>query len=125
VQYAKVDESELASATMVKFIQRVIGKFLYYARAIDNTMLDALNDIASLKNTNQTIAATRYFLNYAASNPNSSIIYRASDMIIQADSDAAYLVCAEARSRAGGYIFLGNLKKTQFNGPVLVLAKII
>jgi uncharacterized membrane protein required for colicin V production len=85
VQYAKVDESELASATMVKFIQRVIGKFLYYARAIDNTMLDALNDIASLKNTNQTIAATRYFLNYAASNPNGSIIYRASDMIIQAD----------------------------------------
>jgi hypothetical protein len=42
------------------------GKFLYYARAIDNTMLRALNDIASSKNTNQTIAATRYFLNYAA-----------------------------------------------------------
>jgi hypothetical protein len=113
------------SATIVKFIQQVTGKFLYYARAIDNTMLHALNDIASSKNTNQTIAATRYFLNYAASNPNGSIIYRASDMIIQADSDAAYLVCAEARSRAGGYIFLGNLKKTQFNGPVLVLAKII
>jgi hypothetical protein len=124
VQYAKVDESELASATMVKFIQRLTGKFLYYARAIDNTMLHALNDIASSKNTNQTIAATR-FLNYAASNPNGSITYRASDMIIQADSDAAYLVRAEERSRAGGYIFLGNLKKTQFNGPVLVLAKII
>jgi hypothetical protein len=56
---------------------------------------------------------------------NGSIIYRANDMIIQGDSDAAYLVCAEAQSRAGGYIFLGNLKKTQFNGPVLVLAKII
>jgi hypothetical protein len=78
VQYAKVDESELASATMVKFIQRVTGKFLYYARAIDNTMLHALNNIVSSKNTNQTIAATRYFLNYAASNPNGSIIYRAS-----------------------------------------------
>jgi hypothetical protein len=63
---------------MVKFIQRVTGKFLYYARAIDNTMLHALNDIASSKNTNQTIAATRYFLNYAASNPNGSIIYRVS-----------------------------------------------
>jgi hypothetical protein len=125
VQYTKFDESELASATMVKFIQRVTGKILYYARAIDNTMLHALNDIASSKNTNQTIAATRYFLNYADSNPNGSIIYPASDMIIQADSDAAYLVCAKARSRAGGYIFLGNLNKTQFNGPVLVLAKII
>jgi hypothetical protein len=56
VQYAKVNESELASATMVKFIQGVKGKFLYYARAIDNTMLHALNDIASSKNTNQTIA---------------------------------------------------------------------
>ena len=46
-------------------------------------------------------------------------------MILQGDSDAAYLVCPEARSRLGGYLFLGNKARTQFNGPLLVLAKVI
>lgn len=30
----------------VKFVQYVTGKLLFYARAIDNLMLHALNDIA-------------------------------------------------------------------------------
>ena len=46
-------------------------------------------------------------------------------MILQGDSDTAYLVCPEARSRLGGYLYLGNKALTQFNGPVLVLAKVI
>ena len=44
-------------------------------------------------------------------------------MILQGDSDTAYLVCPEARSRAGGYIYCGNSDKQLFNGPVLVLSK--
>ena len=44
-------------------------------------------------------------------------------MILQVDSDAAYLVRPEAPSQAGGYHYLGNQAKTQFNGPILVLAK--
>ena len=71
-------------------------------------MLHALNDIATAKNTKKSLAAVEHFLDYASSNPNAKICYRASDMIIQGDSDAAYLVCPEARSRAGGYYFLGN-----------------
>ena len=46
-------------------------------------------------------------------------------MILNVDSDAAYLVHPKARSRAGGYLFLGNADRTQFNGFILVLAKII
>ena len=46
-------------------------------------------------------------------------------MILQADSDAAYLVAPEARSRAGGYHFLGSNYHTLFNGPIHVLAKLI
>ena len=41
------------------------------------------------------------------------------------DSDAAYLVAARARSRAGGYHYLGNLDGKLFNGPIYILAKII
>ena len=87
----------------IKHKQRVVGKFLFYARAIDNTILHALNDIATSKDSQDTEKAVKYFLNYAASNPKASIIYRASNMQLNIESDAAYLVCPMARSRAGGY----------------------
>ena len=125
IQYVKLDETDPMSALDIKRKQRVCGKFLFYARAIDNTMLHALNNIALAKNTKQCANAVDYFINYAASNPDAEIIYRSSDMILQVDSDAAYLVCPEARSRAGGFFFLGNRNKTLFNGPIHVLAKII
>ena len=90
-------------------------------------MLHALNNIATatINGTEATLKATHHFLNYAACNPNAEILYRASDMILQTHSDAAYLVAPEARSRAGGYHFLGSTDRTQFNGPILVLARII
>ena len=46
VQYVKIDETDPMTAQDIKRKQRVCGKFLFYARAIDNTMLHALNDIA-------------------------------------------------------------------------------
>jgi hypothetical protein len=41
--------------------------------------------------------------------PNAKICYRASDMILTVHSDASYLSAPPARSRAGGYFFLGSL----------------
>ena len=46
-------------------------------------------------------------------------------MQLQIISDAAYLVAKMARSRAGGYHFLGDQDGRLFNGPIYVLAKII
>ena len=46
-------------------------------------------------------------------------------MILNVHSDAAYLVAPEARSRAGGFHFLGTKNRSQFNGPLLVLARTI
>jgi hypothetical protein len=125
IQYAKIDDSPSLALDLIKFIQKVTGKFLFYGRAIDNTMQHALNEIACSKDNETKHEATIYFLNYAASNPDAEIIFRASDMILQIDSDAAYLVCPKARSRAGGYHYIGNEDKKLFNGPVLVLAKVI
>ena len=65
------------------------------------------------------------FLNYAASNPNAKIIYRKSDILYKNDSDAAYLVCPDARSQEGGYYYLGNTDNNLFNGPIYILAIII
>jgi hypothetical protein len=113
------------SPAEIKYKQRAVGKFLFYARAIDNTMLHALNDIATSKDTKATHEAMVHFLNYASCNPNASIIYRASDMQLSIESDAAYLVCPQARSRAGGYHYLSNKGTTSFNGPIIVIAKVI
>ena len=90
-------------------------------------MLHALNDIASTKNkgTQTTWNAVKYFLKYAASNQDAKIIFRASNMLYKINSDAAYLVCPEAQSRAEGYYYLGNKDNNLFNGPIYVLAKII
>ena len=113
--------------TQIQYLQRVVGKFLYYARAIDNTMLHGLNAIASAvtKGTTSTAAAVQRLMDYAHSNPDAEILYRASDMVLQTDSDAAYLVEPEARSRAGGFHFLGSRDHKLFNGPIYVLAKVI
>ena len=127
VQYAKVDESTELEEPQIKYLQRVVGKFLYYARAIDTTMLHAINDIGSAvtKGTVATQQAVQHFMDYAHSNPDGEIIFRASDMQLQADSDASYLVAPKACSRAGGFHWLGSNDGTLFNGPIYVLAKII
>ena len=77
------------------------------------------------KGTQTAWKAVQYFLNYAASNQDAIIIFQASDMLYKIDSDAAYLVCPEARSRAGGYHYLGNKGNNLFNGLIYVQAKIV
>jgi len=125
VQYAEVDESPVIDTKRVKFVQTTTGKFLYYGRCVDISMQHGLNDIASSGFKETTHEATLHFLNYAATHPDAKVIYRASDMILHIDSDAAYLVSPGARSRAGGYQYLSNKENTVHNGPVFVLAKII
>ena len=66
-----------------------------------------------------------YLLDYLSTHPNAEIIFRASDMQLAVDSDAAFLVAKRARSRAGGYHYLTTFDETLFNGPIYVLAKII
>ena len=47
-------------------------------------------------------------LDYAEAYPNEIIRYKASDMVLPVDSDAAYLTMPEARSYYVGYLYLGN-----------------
>ena len=127
IQYAPIEDPKKMTKTEILYLQQICGKFLYYARAVDDTMLHALNDLASQqsKGTSETMKAMLHFLNYAASLPNAEKIYKASDMILTIDSDAAYLVAPQARSRAGGFHYLGNKDGTLFNGSIAVIARII
>jgi hypothetical protein len=127
VQYAPTIPVPTFTDKQIRHIQQVCGKFLYPARTVDNTMLHALNElcIAATKGTEETAKALIHFLNYCATNPDAEIIYRASDMILSVDSDAAYLIAPQARSRASGYHYLGNKDGKLFNGAIFILTKLI
>lgn len=47
--------------------------------------------------------AITQFLNYAASNPDATVRYIRSDMVLHVESDASYLTAPKSRSRAEGY----------------------
>jgi hypothetical protein len=83
VQYAKPeDTSQWLSPSKKKYIQEVIGTFLYYGRAIDSTMLTALSAIASAqaKPTEEAMTCCKQFLDYAATHQDAILTYKASDM---------------------------------------------
>ncbi|MBV5280410.1 MAG: hypothetical protein J0651_03970, partial [Actinobacteria bacterium] len=111
IQYSTTTEdSPTLDAKSKTRIQEVIGVFLYYARAVDNTMLPALGTIATQQATptQKTMDATVQLLNYAAANPNAVLRYVASDMILHVESDASYLSESKARSRYAGYQYLSS-----------------
>ena len=58
------DYSELIDQKRIKFIQTVVGLFLYYARALDPTMLCALNEISCIqaRSSKDTMAKAKWFL---------------------------------------------------------------
>jgi hypothetical protein len=60
---AKVDETNPINKQETKLLQQVCGKFLYYARAVDTTMLHPLNDLATqtTKGTEKTMEALTGF----------------------------------------------------------------
>jgi len=122
------DTSPLLDAKGKKFVQEVVGTFLYYARAVDLTMLPALGSIATQQAnpTEQTLAKVEQFLDYAATHPDAIVTYRASNMVLVVHSDASYLSESKARSRAGGHFFLSeDSDEPPLNGAVLSVAKII
>ena len=128
VQYSVVDDSAPLDKKGKTFIQQVTGTFLYYARAVDPTMLVALSAIASAQAnpTVETMKKCKLFLDYASTHPDAIITYRASDMVLAVDSDASYLIEPKARSRAGGHFYMSNnATYPENNGPVLNVARII
>eukprot|EP00957_Ditylum_brightwellii_P079493 6044656-Ditylum_brightwellii.AAC.1 len=84
-------------------------------------MLVALGTIAAVQNqgTKDTADAIEHLLHYCASHPDAVISYHPSDIILRVHSDASYLSKPKARSRAGGYFYLGNIQPHHMNGPLL------
>jgi hypothetical protein len=125
-----VDQTAPLPPAGIKRLQQITGTLLYYARAVDPTMLVALGTIAAQQTngTEATAEAIVHLLNYCATHPIATIRYRASDMILRIHSDASYLSEAKARSRLGGHFYLGDKssnKPDRNNGAILTTSTIM
>jgi hypothetical protein len=73
--------------------------------------------------------AVSHLLDYCSTKPDAAIRYYASDMQLKIHSDASYLSEPRAKSRIGGYFFLGNSKHSQCpslsNGPLLCQSTVL
>ncbi len=74
----------------IKEIQCVIGSILYYAQAVNITVLMLLSSIAikRSKGSTNTMAKTKQLLDYLATYPDATIHFGASDMILNVHLDA-------------------------------------
>jgi hypothetical protein len=131
-QYAPLpDESAAASAADITRAQGIVGKLLYYARSVDPTLIMPLSTIASRLSTatTTTMAAVSHLLDYCSTTPHVTICYFPSDMQLQIHSDASYLSEPNAKSRIGGYFFLGNINHFQCmslsDGPLLCQSTVL
>jgi hypothetical protein len=110
------------------WIHRVAGSLLYYGRA----MLTAISALASQQSTatatDDTNLKLLQLLKYAASHPDALIRYSASEMILNIHSGVGCLNETEARSRAGGHLFMSSKPKCghqQHNGALRTLSTIL
>jgi hypothetical protein len=120
--------SPTLSEKEINKLQQLTGTLLYYAKAVDPTLIMPINVLASAQSaaTNVTADKVIKLLNYCNTHPESKIRYHSSDMILHIHSDASYLSEDEAKSRAGGFFYMGNATKHQKSSQTkqfLLLAK--
>jgi hypothetical protein len=111
----------------VNKLQQLTGTLLYYARAVDPTLIMPINVLASEQSNATEVTADKVIklLNYWNTHPETKILYHASDMILHIHSDASYLSENESKSRAGGFFYMGSNNKTDkklTNGAILIIS---
>jgi hypothetical protein len=119
------------SSEEIKEIQCIIGSILYYTHTVNITVLMALSSIAikQIKGTTSTKEMAKQLLIYLATNPNATMRFKASDMIMNVHLDALYLSKADAQSRACRHFFMGWDTKDgdpiKLNGDFFTLCAIL
>ena len=104
---------------------------MYYSQAIDWTILMALSTISSkqVKAKKTTLKYVNQVLDYLATNPDMTIIFHASDMILNIHSDAYNLSDNSVKSCASGHLFLGSVSKYEIlitlNSAIFTLCNIL
>ena len=125
------DNSRKLTEKEIRQVQKIVGSILYYAKAMDMTVLMVLSSIASeqTKGMERTLEKAYQVLGYLALHPDAVVRFRASDMVLNIHSDASYLSEPKARSRACGHFFMGSVpsdcKPIKLNGAFHTLCSIL
>jgi hypothetical protein len=125
------DDNHLLDNAGKKCIQQIVGSVLYYARAVDPTILMALSNIATQQATptENTKKQVDQFLDYLRVQFDAKICYRAFDMILNIHSDASNISAPRARSCTSGYFFFGSLpinsNTIKLNGAIHITCTIL
>jgi hypothetical protein len=92
-----------------------VGALIYYAQAVDPTIMTAISRLASQQSaaTEETEAKLTQLMGYCATHPKATIRYKTSEMILNIHSDAGYIDETEARSRAGGNFVMSSTPKRE------------
>ena len=112
----------------IRRVQGIIGALLYYKCTVDNKLLMSLSAIGTKQAaaTESNAVAIYQLLDYVAMYPNDGIIYRATDMIMCAHYDTAYIIESKTRSRSGSLkLLLEDDPTPRINESIITLAKII
>jgi hypothetical protein len=114
----------------VNKLQQLTGTLLYYARAVDPTLIMPINVLASSQSRATVVTEDKFIklLNYCNTHPETKIRYHASDMILHIQSDGFYLSKKEATSRAGVFFYMGSSTTTDqknTNGAILIISKVL
>jgi len=125
-QYAKeADTSPPLDKAGKKFIQEVCGVFLFLVRGVDGGLLPPLSTLVS-QQANPTMRLTKQFLDYMSTMEEAILTFHMSDMVLAIHSDASYLSEPNARSQAGGHMFMaGKENIPRNNGVVFNISQII
>jgi hypothetical protein len=125
------DSSLKLDAKGIKRVQKIVGSILYYAQAVDMTVLMALSSIAveQTKATEKKMARCTQLLDCLSGHADAKVRFHASDMILNIRSDASYLSEAKACSRTCGHFFMGWMpqdgKPIRLNGAFHVSTTIL
>jgi hypothetical protein len=127
---SETEPSPTLSDKQVNKLQQLTGTLLYYARAVEPTLIMPIKVLASEQSNATEVPADKVIklLNYCNTHPETKIRYHASDMILHIHSDPSYLSENEAKSRAGGFFYMGNTTKNDkklTNGAILIFSKVL
>ena len=125
------DKTPLLQPDDIIKLQQIVGAVLYYARAVVDTLITALNELSSAqsKGTQATMQAIIKLMDCCRAHRDAKIVYCASQMQLHIHSNASYLLVSKTRSRVGGQFFRSDrfdpTSRTKHNGAVLEVAYIL
>ena len=104
-----------------------MGGVIFVGWAVNNKLLVIFSAIGAQQAaaTEANNGAVDKLLYYVATHPNNGLLFRASEMILAAHSDAGFNNETKGRSRSVAHIFLSrNLPIPPMNGAVLTIEKL-